>query len=79
MKNSYYIIYVWGDVEPNLSQPFETSEARDEDARRMRRDDTEENGEGYSGIYWMDVIDEKISVGSYSGNFFGEEDDDEEM
>ena len=67
----YYVLFVWGDVEPALHGPFETAEARDAKALELRREDSDE-----SGIYTLEVDDcYAPSVGTYSGAFFDTVDD----
>lgn len=72
-KNLYYVIKVWGDVEPELSVPSNTVDERDSLAKQMKKFDREEEGEDYSGFYWLDIIDGKPEIGSYSGAFFDED------
>ena len=75
----YYVLKVWGDVEPSLSREFNNEEARDEEAKRMRKEDTEENEQGYSGIYWLNIIRNELVIGSYSGIFFGDEQEEDSV
>ena len=69
----YFVVKVWGDVEPELSQPCTTEEERDQLAKEMKKKDTEEEGDDYSGIYWLNIINGVPEIGSYSGIFFEEE------
>jgi hypothetical protein len=39
---SYYVVFIEGDVEPNLHGPFSTEETRDKKARQLRRDDRDD-------------------------------------
>lgn len=67
----FYVLYVYGDVEPHLHGPYPTSAARDEQARALRRENGPEDG-----IYWL-VQDEngKLECGAYSGAMFQNIDD----
>jgi hypothetical protein len=69
IKYDYYIIFIWGDVDPALMGPYKTEEERDRIAREIRKEEGEEHG-----IYQLDV-DKGTEVGlySYSGAFFEEE------
>ena len=68
MKKKFYVLFVWGDVDPDLIGPFDTDEARDEEAKEKRYQEGDEHG-----YYWMDVDEEGIpNVGSYTGSFFEE-------
>lgn len=68
----YFLITVWGDVEPQKSGPYADEAARDQAAKDLRNDDP--NME--NGIYML-TIDEQdsnwdsaVTVDSYSGIFF---------
>jgi hypothetical protein len=64
----YYVIEVFGDVEPHLFGPFNSIAERDAEAKRMRAGDGDENG-----YYWLDVhANGKPQIGAYSGAFFKE-------
>jgi hypothetical protein len=59
----YYVLGIWGDVEPNLSEPFDTEEDRDADALRMKQENTMDDG----GIYRLNIDDKgNPTVDSYS-------------
>jgi hypothetical protein len=49
----YYVLGIWGDVEPNLSEQFDTEEDRDADALRMKQENTMDDG----GIYRLNIDD----------------------
>lgn len=70
LKPVYYVIKVYGDVEPELSVPSPTEEMRDSVAKQMKALDEQEEGENYSGFYWLNIINGKPEVGSFSGAFF---------
>lgn len=65
-KKAFYVEVVHGDVEPELLGPFRSELARDMEAKRQRQtvDPTGENG-----IFWLDLVDGKPSVGPYTGGF----------
>lgn len=66
----YHVLTVYGDVEPKLVGPFATKAARDAKAKKIK----EEIGED-GGIYALDSdLGSSVSVDSYAGSFFGEED-----
>ena len=65
----YYLIMVWGDVEPGTYGPYPTEEKREEAAKELRR----EHGDKH-GIYAADVEDNgELTVYTFSGAFFGED------
>jgi len=65
----YYILFIWGDVEPSIYGPYNTEEERDNDAIRIRKEEGDENG-----IYKLYVEKgSKVEVYPYSGSFFEEE------
>lgn len=66
MVKRFYFLVVHGDVEPELSMPFQTKVIRDSCAAEARRADPELK----NGIYWMDVTDvHKIKIGPYSAKW----------
>lgn len=71
----YYVIKVYGDVEPELSVPSPTEDERDSVAKQMKALDEKEEGENYSGFYWLNIINGKPEIGSYSGAFFDDVDE----
>ena len=71
MKNKYYVIKVWGDV-PSLHGPYDSEEERGQKAKELKKQDLEEEGDHYSGFYWLDSIDGVETIGSWSGSFFTE-------
>ncbi len=69
---SYFVVFVWGDVDPSLEGPFETEDERDAKAREIRRNEGDENG-----IYWLDLTESgKLEVGPYTGGFLDDEEDE---
>jgi len=71
MRNStsYYILFIWEDIEPELFGPFDTHESRDLKAKNLR----EEEGDDH-GIYGLNMKDNKPEIFAYSGGFFAEAD-----
>lgn len=65
MKTSFYLLFVWGCVEPEMIGPFETATARDEAARAKYAEEGEEHG--YFPLAAKVVGGESIvEVGSYT-------------
>lgn len=56
----YYVVRLWGDVEPKLSNPFSNSITRDQHARSLY---AQSPGDG---IYWLDIIYKEPKMGTYS-------------
>ena len=75
----YFLITVWGDVEPQKSGPYADEAERDEAAKKLRIDDTNHE----NGIYKLDIDeqdsnwDSAVAVDSYSGVFFEEDEKDD--
>lgn len=62
----YYVLLIWGDIEPELYGPYGTAGERDNQAWTLRT----EHGDKH-GIYSLDVSDTgEPSVEAYSGGFF---------
>lgn len=69
----YYVIFIWCDVEPTTHGPYDSPEQRDVKALELRREDSDE-----SGIYPAKTDEAGVlHVGTYSGAFFDEVDNDE--
>lgn len=43
-KVKYFLIFVWGDVEPTVHGPFESMDERDEKALELRAENGRESG-----------------------------------
>lgn len=54
----YYVLGIWGDVEPMLSDPFDTEAERDEKAREWKRNDEVDEG----GIYRLNIDSSGVPV-----------------
>ncbi len=64
-ETDYFILFMWGDVEPELLGPFTNSEMADRTAKNLREKEGDEHG-----IYYLERKNNKISVGSFSNGFF---------
>lgn len=69
-KKGYYVLFIWGDIEPEVWGPYSTEERRDEKARALRK----EHGEDH-GIYGIDCAS-RPEVWSYSGGFFNDNEEE---
>lgn len=67
----YYLIHVWGDIEPELHGPYGKEGERDLKARQLRQEEGNEHG-----LYPLDMKFEdgetRLLIDTYSGNFFEE-------
>lgn len=72
---SYWLIFVWSDVEPEIRGPFDTEETRDQAAKELRREEGEDHG-----IFMLDITDDVPTpvVSSYCGGFFDQDEESEE-
>jgi hypothetical protein len=79
---NYYVLHVWGDVEPVLHGPYKTAEERDDHALIIRADDDSEGGiyalqvgvQGHTGAESKSIFPlAVVEVGTYSGGFFDDE------
>ena len=68
---SYYILLIHGDIEPEVRGPFDSGEARDQEAKALRADDSDMD----NGIFSLDCTG-KPEVKAYSGGFLGGEFDE---
>jgi len=62
----FYLVDVWGGVEPHAVGPFADADQRDQQARSVRgRQDDEDT------LFWADVApDGTLTVGAYTNHFF---------
>lgn len=67
-KTDKYLIFVWGDTEPEVMGPYATEETRDAKARWLRKTEGDAHG-----IYLLDIVDGVPKVDAYSGAFFEKE------
>ena len=63
-----YLINVIGCVEPQVFGPFESEKTRNCEARKVNAGNSE-----VDAIFWADVKDGTLEVGSYSSDFFDTE------
>jgi hypothetical protein len=69
MKQKYWVLIVWNDIEPELHGPYENEDERDSHAKELKK----EHGNDH-GIFPLDVNDEGLpEVGAYPAGFFMEE------
>ena len=67
----YYLVPVWGDVEPSIEGPFVTSVERDASAKKIRAADDDDLK---NGLYWLNIDEDgQPEIGAYSGRFFEDE------
>ena len=69
---NYYLIFVYNDIDPDLTGPFPSEELRDDYARELR------GGYGKNhGYYPLDINGPgKPKISTYSGGFFMEQEED---
>lgn len=72
-NTSYWLVYVWADVEPEIRGPYDSTEERDKDARKIRKEESEE-----SGIYKLTISRGMPQIEPYTGIFFDEIDEADE-
>lgn len=66
----YYLLFIWGDVEPNLEGPFGSHGERLARAQELRREEGDEHG-----AYWLDVTGSgALEVGAFTGGVLDEGD-----
>jgi len=67
-KKDYYLLIMLGDVQPELSEPFQTEEERDKAAWDYRQ---ERDLEGRDGLFRLDVPrGSALFLAQYSAGFF---------
>ncbi len=69
----YYLIFIWGDVEPHLHGPYRTEEERDQAAHELRKEEGDEHGY-YPAQVTMVNGRPVLSIDAYSGAFFEQDD-----
>jgi len=82
-RKLYYLLVVFGDLDPEMMGPFESEEERDQEAVRQRKADPSEN----NGIYWMDFDvnkmpnesgeggEDNVEIGAYTSSWLNGEED----
>ena len=82
-KTDYYVLMIWGDVEPQLHGPFGTSELRDKKAHELYHKESSTHGyyrlevprgtpvkiETYSGAE-MDACNDEADHRNNTGNWY---------
>ena len=72
MKPKYYLIDVFGCVEPTAVGPFDTDEERDAQAKIIHAGQSEEDA-----LFWANVDKEgNLVVGAFCNNDFREEEEE---
>jgi hypothetical protein len=61
-----YLVFVRGDIEPEIKGPFKDEDERDTEARRLK--ETDEGDE--SGIYPLDILGTTPAISAYNYAFF---------
>ena len=62
----YYLLHIWGDVEPSVLGPYRTEADRGKKARQLRQDDLE----GRNGIFMLDILARGVpSARAYQAGF----------
>jgi hypothetical protein len=69
MRKKYYLLEVEGGIEPIVRGPYQTKRERDNAARKIRRNQQEDDG-----LFWTEVDETGAFVaGAYAAGFFWEE------
>lgn len=70
-RTGIYLVFVEGDIEPQIIGPFADAEERDSTAHELRRECGEDHG-----IFMLNVdpANGKPTMGAYCGGFFREDD-----
>ena len=63
-EENFYLLIVWGDVEPVLNPVADY-----EEAIQLAQENKREHGDD-NGLYWLSVKDNKAEVGWFSGGQF---------
>ena len=75
MTPKYYVLHIWGDVEPQLHGPFDCEADRDSVALSVRASDTDDCP---GGVYPIEIDKHgDLQVDTYSGGFFDEVDEED--
>ncbi|MGI6124320.1 MAG: hypothetical protein ACOYIG_09060 [Acetivibrionales bacterium] len=73
-EKDYYLLIMVGDVQPELSEPFQSEDERDKAAWDYRQ---EVDPEGRNGLYRLDVPKgAALFLAPFSAGFFEEETND---
>jgi hypothetical protein len=64
-RSKFYVLFIWGGVDPSLKGPFPTEELRDNESRRLKTKHGDEHG-----IYPLNVGEDGVpKIGAYSNIF----------
>jgi len=72
MEETYYLVIMWGCVEPERRGEYSSVEAQEEEARRIWK---AECNPGFDNIFWLNVEDGEPFIGSFTNQFFEDDDD----
>ena len=62
---NHYVVHVVGCTDPELVGPYTTRKYRDNKARFIRNDNTDEDA-----VFWLDVSSNgRVEIGAYSNAF----------
>lgn len=64
MKNKYYVLAIYRDVEPYLCGPYDTREGRNNAALEHRRNEGDTDS-----LFAINMINGDIEVGTFSQKF----------
>ena len=69
---NYYLLVIWGGVEPGVVGPFKTEKERDDRAKEIKHLEWDKNG-----LFTFETEKNipEIEFGTYSGGFFNDEED----
>jgi len=66
---AFYVVFIFGDVDPMVYGPFATAEERDQKARELRGT----HGRDEGGIYWLDKhTNGAVEFRAYTGDIFAD-------
>lgn len=63
----HYLLFVWGDVEPEIHGPYANEEERDRDAIKFKYEEGDAHGIYAVNVDWSQHY---VGVDPYSGGFF---------
>lgn len=65
VMKKYYVLFIWGDVDPELIGPFKSEAERNAKAKQLKA----KRGDDH-GIFRMEEKDGEVTVGPYPVDFF---------
>jgi hypothetical protein len=63
-KTEYYLIRIFGDVDPVIVGEYKSNKERDKAARKIREEDDQDL---HDGLYRLDIVNGKPVIDSFSG------------